>query len=358
MNPGRVNTQFGDVPTVGIEEEFLLVDAGTGEPVAKNTAVAKQAAERGVELDMELTTCQVETATGILDTREQMLDALTRTRRTTAEAAEAAGATLLAVALPPTVPKEFPITDKPRYRHIAAEFGMIAHEQGISGCHVHVAVPDQDAAVKVCTRLRPWLPLLTALTANSAIYRNTDTGYASWRHVLWNRWPSAGPPPVLESAQEYKATVAEMQRAGAIVDDGMVYWDARPSTKFPTVEVRASDVCATAAEAVLLATLVRGAVMMVLHQPESSQPVSDHELRASYWRGARDGVEGQMPPLLTAFVEQLRPALEAAGDYEYATAELERILHDGNGAARQRRAWQKRGDIDDVLTEVAAATIR
>jgi glutamate---cysteine ligase / carboxylate-amine ligase len=358
VNPGRVSTDFGDIPTVGIEEEFLLVDPGTGEPVAKNTAVAAQAAKSGVELDMELTSCQVETTTDILETREQMLDALTRMRRITAEAAEAAGATLLAVALPPTVPHEFPITDKPRYRHIAEEFGMIAHEQGISGCHVHVAVPDQDAAVAACTRLRPWLPMLMALSANSAIYRKTDTGYASWRHILWNRWPSAGPPPVLESAAEYKATVAEMQDAGAILDDGMVYWDARPSAKFPTVEVRASDVCSTAAEAVFLATMIRGAVMTALHQPARTQPISDHQLRATYWRAARDGVEGRMPALLTAFVEELRPALEAAGDYEYATAELERILHDGNGAMRQRRAWRRSGDIDDVLTEAAAATIR
>ena len=93
------------------------------------------------------------------------------------------GAQLLAVGLPPTVPHEFPITDTPRYREIAERFGMIAHEQGICGCHVHVAVPDRDAAIQVSNRLRPWLPLLLALTANSAVYRNADTGYASWRSV-------------------------------------------------------------------------------------------------------------------------------------------------------------------------------
>ncbi len=84
---------------------------------------------------------------------------------------------------------------------------MIAHEQGICGCHVHVDVPDRDAAIRVSNRLRPWLPLLLALTANSAVYRNTDTGYASWRSILWQRWPSAGPPPHFESADEYDAVV-------------------------------------------------------------------------------------------------------------------------------------------------------
>lgn len=101
-----------------------------------------------------------------------------------ADAADEADATLLAVGLPPTVPQHFPITDSPRYRRIGERFGMIASEQGICGCHVHVEVPDRDAAIAVTNRLRPWLPLLLALTANSAIYRNADSGYATWLTVL------------------------------------------------------------------------------------------------------------------------------------------------------------------------------
>jgi len=131
-------------PTFGVEEEFLLVDPDSGEPVARNATVARRAKERGVDLQLELTSCQVETATEVVDTSEQLRDELTRLRRIAADAAEADGARLLAVALPPTVPHEFPITDKPRYRKIAERFGMIAHEQGISGCHVHVAVPDRE----------------------------------------------------------------------------------------------------------------------------------------------------------------------------------------------------------------------
>ena len=204
-------------PTVGVEEEFLLVDPAIGDPVARNEAVARHAAARGVELQLELTTCQVETTTDVADTSEELRAELTRLRRIAAEAAEAGGARLLAVGLPPTVPHEFPITDKPRYRQIAERFGMIAHEQGICGCHVHVAVPDREAAVAVSNRLRPWLPLLLALTANSAVYRNTDTGYASWRSVLWQRWPSAGPPPHFESADEYDAVVRMLLDSGAML---------------------------------------------------------------------------------------------------------------------------------------------
>ncbi len=251
-------------PTVGVEEEFLLVDPDTGEPVARNEAVARFAAANGVELQLELTTCQIETTTDVANTTEELRTQLTRLRRIAAEAAEADGARLLAVGLPPTVPHEFPITDKPRYQQIATRFGMIAHEQGICGCHVHVAVPDRDAAIRVGNRLRPWLPLLLGLTANSAVYRNTDTGYASWRSILWQRWPSAGPPPHFESADEYDAVVKMLQDGGAMLDDGMVYWDVRPSATFPTIEVRVADVPATVAETVLLAALVRACVMTAL----------------------------------------------------------------------------------------------
>ena len=359
-------------PTVGVEEEFLLVDAESGEPVARNAAVARNAEARGVELQLELTTCQVETATEVANTSEQLRSELTRLRRVVSEAAESDGARLLAVGLPPTMPHEFPITDNPRYRRIAEQFGMIAHEQGICGCHVHVAVPDREAAVQVGNRLRPWLPLLLALTANSAIYRNSDTGYASWRSILWQRWPSAGPPPYFQSADEYDATVRMLLDGGAMLDDGQVYWDVRPSADFPTVEVRVADVPATVAETVLFAALVRGCVMTAMddeRRGEPLAPLTTHALRAAYWKSARYGLDGDaidltgshapVPAvdLLGGLVERIRPALDAVGDYDMVRSELTRIAERGNGAMRQRRAWQRAHDVDDVVAESAAATL-
>ena len=359
-------------PTFGVEEEFLLVDPDTGEPVARNATVARRAKERGVDLQLELTSCQVETATEVVDTSEQLRDELTRLRRIAADAAEADGARLLAVALPPTVPHEFPITDKPRYRKIAERFGMIAHEQGISGCHVHVAVPDREAAIRVGNRLRPWLPLLLALTANSAVYRNTDTGYASWRGILWQRWPSAGPPPEFESADEYDAVVRMLQETGAMLDDGMVYWDVRPSANFPTVEVRVADVPATVAETVLLAALVRARVMTALEaeqRGESLAPLAPHALRAAYWKSAREGLDGHAvdltgKPCRRACAGTAEPADRSRPARARDGRRLRHGAHRagprrrvGNGAMRQRRAWQRSHDIDDVLAEAAAATL-
>ena len=270
------------------------------------------------------------------------------------------------------MPHQFPITDTPRYREIADKFGMIAHEQGICGCHVHVAVPSREAAIRVSNRLRPWLPLLLALTANSAVYRNTDTGYASWRSVLWARWPSAGPPPHFDSADEYDEVVTMLQHAGAMLDDGMVYWDVRPSANFPTIEVRVADVPATVAETVLLATLIRASVMTALDDERRGEGIprlAPHALTAAYWKAARDGLDGQaidlveshasVPArvLLMGLVDRVRPALEALGDYDMVSEELARIAEQGNGAMRQRRVWRRRGEVADVIAEAATATL-
>jgi glutamate---cysteine ligase / carboxylate-amine ligase len=359
-------------PTFGVEEEFLLVDPDSGEPVPLGKRVAELAEADGVDLQLELTSCQVETATEVAETTDDLRGQLARLRRTAGDAAHAAGARLLAVGLPPVLPHQFPITDTPRYRRIGQRFGMIAHEQGISGCHVHVAVPDREAAIRVSNRLRPWLPLLLALTANSAIYRNSDSGHASWRHVLWSRWPSAGPTPYFDSAQDYDNAVQMMQDTGAMLDDGMVYWDVRPSANFPTVEVRVADVPATVAETVLHAALTRAAVMTALDDDERAVDVSripPYELQAAYWKSAHDGLDGQAvnpfaghgvapaADVLRGFVDRIAPALRAVGDYDLVDTELSRIVEQGNGAMRQRAAWGRRGEVSDVIDASAAATV-
>jgi carboxylate-amine ligase len=359
-------------PTVGVEEEFLLVDQETGEPVAKNEEVARNAEKRGVKLDLELTSCQVETNTSACSASDDLYQQITRLRRNTAEAAAQAGATLLAVGLPPTIPHSFPITDTPRYRQIGERFGMIAHEQGICGCHVHVEVPDREIAIKVSNRLRWWLPLLLAISSNSAIYRNADTGHASWRNVLWSRWPCAGPPPHLKSAAHYDEIVAMMVDADVLLDDGMVYWDVRPSAKFPTVEVRVADVPATAAQTVLVATLIRAAVMTAvaeLRGGEVSPKIPDHVVRATYWKAARGGTSGSLidpmngfgvapaDQVLRRWLATLGPALRELGDDEWVPAELDRLLTQGNGSVRQRQAWRRGRSVADVIAESAAATL-
>jgi glutamate---cysteine ligase / carboxylate-amine ligase len=157
-----------------------------------------------------------------------------------------------------------------------------------------------------------------------------------------------------------------------MLDDGMVYWDVRPSANFPTIEVRVADVPATADETVLLATLIRAAVMTALEDErrgEPTAPLTAHALKAAYWKSARDGFDGEALDLweshdcaparmlLGRMVEHVRPALEAVGDYDLVSDTLDRIAEQGNGAMRQRRAWRRRHDVADVIAEAGTATL-
>ncbi len=360
---------MNDLPTVGAEEEFLLVDPQTGEPAPQNTAVAEAAERGGVKLQLELSSCQVETTSAVAATSAELGAELSRLRRAAAQAAEEVGVQLLASGLPPATPHRFPVTDTPRYRRIGEEFGMVAHEQGICGCHVHVQVPNRAAALHVSNWLRPWLPSFLALSANSPLYRNADSGYASWRSVLWQRWPAAGPPPFFASPDEYDRAVRMLVDTGVILDKDMIYWDVRPSADFPTVEVRVADVPATVAETVLLATLIRAAVMTALDAHDEVRRLPPAALRAAYWKAAHDGLSGHSLDVINGrgavparehlgtLVQRVRPALELLGEYDHVVDELDQVAAEGNGAMRQLAAWRKRGEVRDVIAQTATVTL-
>jgi carboxylate-amine ligase len=210
------------------------------------------------------------------------------------------------------------------------------------------------------------------VSANSAIYRNANTGYASWRHVLWERWPTAGPPPFFESVDEYEDTIRMLVDTGTVLDDAMVYWDVRPSAKYPTIEVRVPDVASTVTETVLMATLIRAAVMTALDEMRRGEPatcVPTHVLRAAYWKAAHDGLDGRaidlahgcasLPTrqLLIEFVDRIAPALTSMGEHEWVRSQVARLSEQGNGAMHQLRAWRTRGDAADVIVDAERATL-
>ncbi|MFF0500032.1 glutamate--cysteine ligase [Nocardia aobensis] len=352
--------------TVGVEEEFVLVDPATGLPSLNNTAVAARAPD--AELQLELSQCQIETCTPVCASIPELHREVRRARLSVTQAATCAGSLPLAVGVPIWGPPPGSMTDTPRYRRMAAHFGELA-EQVICGCHVHVCVPDRDVAVQVSNHLRPWLPTLLALTANSPITSGIDTGYASWRHLLWARWPSAGPPPYLRSAAEYDDTVSKLVEDGHILDAAMVYWDVRLSSHLPTIEIRISDVPATVEETALLASLVRALVITSVAAVDSgrtSDPVELAYLRAACRRAAHDGLSGPQfrratrhsvpkPTSIAHLLSHIRPALEQSGDYEFTRGALAAVLRNGNGAVRQREALRIGGPTQ-VLKQMARST--
>jgi glutamate---cysteine ligase / carboxylate-amine ligase len=346
-------------PSFGVEEELLLVSA-TGDPLPRSKAVVEDV--KDLDVALELTRAMVEINTPVCQTSAELRAHLTEMRSKLATAAAEEGARLLAIAVPPHGKAAQSITKKPRYQELAAQWGLLAREQGVCGCHVHVDVHDKETAVRVSNHLRPWLPTLLAITANSPIYLEQDTGFASWRWLMTTRWPCAGPPPYLESLEHYDALVAMHLAAGTLIDERMVYWDIRPSTHLPTVEVRVSDIPLTVDETVLLATLIRALVMTALNEGSQGPSLEPEVLRAAYWLAARDGITRNAVDVLTAeplrmteAIEVLRqyvePALQELGDDELVKESIQRVLATGNGAVRQRKAFREGANLI-ALTEV------
>ena len=143
---------------------------------------------------------------------------------------------------------------------MARAFGLTAQEQLTCGCHVHVQVESDEEGVAVLDRIQPWLATLLALSANSPFWQGVDSSYASFRYQAWGRWPCSGPTEWFGSAEASHETVGQMVRTGTLLDTGMVYFDARLSQHYPTLEVRIADVCLRHEDAVLIAALVRALV--------------------------------------------------------------------------------------------------
>jgi carboxylate-amine ligase len=356
--------------TIGVEEEFLLLDPDTWHNAPRSAAVlAGLPSEFQPYGRVEFRRSMVEMVTPVCTDLQGLRHHLARHRTVAAAAAVRAGTRLVAVGATPLAEPDRRTNDTPRFHAIARHYGPIAYDPAVCGCHVHVGVPSRALAVEVCTRLRPWLPVVQAISANSPLYAGMDTGHASWRAIQLERWPSLGPPPHVESAAEYDATVAALVASGVMLDPSMVLWYARPSDTYPTVEVRAADVGPSVEDAVLIAGLVRALVRTALEDIATGQAaprVADHLLRAAHWNAAHDGLagtildprDGRARPawdLVDDLCATVKPALGDLGDDGVVQAALDEVRREGTGAQRQRRLYERTGDLGAVL---AALTVR
>lgn len=346
--------------TVGVEEEFVLVGLETGEPVAIGAEVVSAAGEVGVKGEFKQE--QVETCSAPTDSLDTLTGDLARLRRTVARLAAERGAAVVATGTWPGRHRPKAGTSE-RFTRIGEEFGELAHQQLTCGTHVHVSVASPEEGVTVLDGLRPWLSVLTALTANSPHWHARDTGHASWRSVVLSQLPTAGPAPAWGDLDTYRRLAREVIEGGGAFDDGMLYYDARLSARYPTVEVRVADVVPEPDVAVAVAGLCRALVDTVAASPEESQrggAWSTLTLRTAAWRAARHGLgerlldpsTGELVPAKEAVASLLsftRDALDEHGDLVAVQAVLERSLADGTAADRQRRHVDPASPADGLV---------
>lgn len=367
------------VRTVGVEEELLLVDVATGQPLAVSAQLLREAgAELSAEgvgvgprgaLEGEFQRQMVEIQTAPVSELTDLDAEVRRWRGRAVSAARHAGASVAALAVSPQ-----PVTPVPsassRYQWMLDHYAYVARKHLVCGLHVHVSVESDDEGVAVIDRIRVWLPVLLALSTNSPFHQGEDTGYASYRQQTLARWPSFGPTEVFGSAQAYHDLVEDMVRSPAVLDEAMIYFDARLSHHYPTVEVRAADVCQRSSDTVLLAALVRGLVETAARDWARGEPapaVPAAMLRLASWQASRDGMGGvlldprtRLPrpawDVVDELVEHVGDALEAYGDTGIVADGIRRIRDHGTGAELQKRTVERTGNLVDVVAQAVRIT--
>jgi glutamate---cysteine ligase / carboxylate-amine ligase len=357
--------------TLGVEEEFVLLDPSTGTAVLAGPELVRMlGGEPGVR--PELMRFQVETGTRVCTSLDEVGCELIRLRRLAADAAAHLGCRLVASGIAPyRTPGLAAVTSQPRYQELARRYGPVVAEAGTCACHVHIGVPTRDLGVQVLARLRPWLAPLLAVAANSPIADGHDTGWASWRYLLQSRWPTATPPAAWPDAAAYDAAVRRLIRRGAALDERSVYFLARLSPRYPTVEVRVADVCLDAGTAVLLAGLTRALVATALAEARRGTPVAAppaRQVAAALAAAARHGLAGagadpvtgqavDAAALRSRLLDHVSPALSDHGDTETITTLLRRLDDRGTGANRQRAFFTRAASTPAFITALARATL-
>ena len=364
-------SEAGEGLTLGVEEEFFVVDAHTRGLRPDGPAIVAVARKRlGDGAQPELHESQVETGIpvcrSLAEVRRQVVDH----RRHMAEAAETIGARIVALGTHPFSAWADDITPKEAYQALAHNFQQLARDALVCGCHVHVGISDPDAAIDVMNRARPWLPVLLALTGNSPYWLGEDTGYASYRTEMWRRWPLSGIPDRFASRAAYDRLLDDLTATGSIDAPGRIYFDVRPSARFPTLEFRIADVCTDVDETVMVAGLVRGLARACLAQAAAAEPVPDPRpelLRSATWRAARFGIDADLvdtveartrpaADMVEAFLAFVRPHLDELGDGDEISTAVRRTLDDGTGATRQRRIVRDGGRPEDVVDMAVIGT--
>lgn len=378
--PQRGVTQNQVMRTVGVEEELLIVDVRDGRAQSVQGQVVLRTALQG-QAETSLTTDvsgalegefqqqQLEMHTPPVHLLADLEREIRHWRAKADEAARTANCRVAALAVAPLPTGSTPARSE-RYAWIRDRYGLIARQHLSCGFHVHVSVDSDEEAVGVLDRIRVWLPVVLALSANSPYWQGEDTGFASWRTQMMHRWPSSGPTDVFGSASAYHQLVAQMTHTSVLLDEGMVYFDARLSPRYPTVEIRVADVCSRPEDSALVAALCRALVETAAAQwSQGAAPpaLPTALLRMAAFQASRSGLGGDLLDPVTAepraawqvveaLVDWVRPALVESDDLARVEEGLGRLRRDGTGAALQRQTFRRTGQLVDVVAQAVRLT--
>jgi len=343
--------------TVGIEEEYLVVDRETRDLVIRpDPAFLTACAERvGEQVTPEYLQCQVEVGTRPHADVGAAIAELRSLRAGVAEACAAFGYAPIAASTHPFAEwRDQTHTRKPRYDALRADLGDAARRLLICGMHVHVCVEDEDLRIDLMNQITYFLPHLLALSCSSPFWRGQDTGLSSYRLTIFDALPRTGLPDRMESFAEYRRLVDHLVGAGCIEDGTKLWWDIRPSARFPTVEQRITDVCPLLEDAAAIAALYQSLMAWLFRLRARNQRWRLYPptmLRENRWRAMRYGPDGALidhgrgekaafPALVEEIIDLVSEDADALGCLD-ALRHARAIAQRGAGARRQRDVFSR-----------------
>ena len=364
--------------TIGIEEEYLLVDPASRDLIREAPAgLLDECRKRlGGQVTPELLQSQIEVETKVCRSMDEARSELSRLRRTVASVAEEHGLAMIAASTHPFANwGEQQLTSMERYRILARDLQVVARRLVICGMHVHVGIDDEDHRIDLMSQMAYFLPHMLALSTSSPFWEGHRTGLMSYRIAVWDELPRTGLPESFESYSEYQRHVQTLVNAGLIEDATKIWWDLRPSARFPTLEMRITDVCTRVEDAVCVAALYLCWLRMLHRLRRANQRwrrysamlISENRWlaqRYGFERGLVDFGAGRLVPYPQLVEEMLALIREDAEHFE-CTAEVEHartIVQRGTSAHWQIQTYEEameRGASEkEALEEVVDLLIR
>jgi glutamate---cysteine ligase / carboxylate-amine ligase len=364
----------GDAYTLGVEEEYMLLDPETWDLVQHIDSVLAAVAdgEHVDRLHAELMQSVLEVTTPVCRTPADAYDALAQLRGYVKEIARSEGCRFGSAGTHPfSLFERQRITARDRYRQLVDQLQYIARRELIFGMHMHVAVDDPEKAIQVMNGLLVHLPQLLALSANSPFWRGEPTGLSSSRQMIFAAFPRSGPPPRFKDYADYAEVVGQLERTGCIADYTHIWWDIRPHPRLGTIEMRVCDAVTRLEDVAAIAAFFQAIVKMYCEQYDAGKEIpSWHRMLTTEnkWLAARYGLDAPIMDLATGrrnrvpvsqLVRRTLRDLEGHAQELGSERELEgvrEILSRGNGADRQLRVWNANRDIVEVVREISQAT--
>ena len=357
--------------TIGIEEEFQIVDQERQLRAHIDQLIASLSEALGDQLKAEMMQSVVEVSTQVCANVGEARTEIVRLRSALAGALQPAG---LRIASAGTHPfshwQDQQVTERERYKILEEELQDVIRELLIFGLHVHVGIPDPQRRIEVMNEARYFLPHLLALSTSSPFWLGRATGLKSYRSVIWSRFPRTGIPPEFASLGEFTNYVDLLVKTRSIDDGKKIWWDVRPHAFFPTLEFRICDATTRVDETICLAALVQAICAKLLRLRERNLGFRKYIpglINENKWRAIRHGIDGSLIDFgkqtevpfralaleLLEFVDDVVDDLGSRSAVEYVHI----ILRDGTSADRQLRVYQETGHLHAVVDSVAAETM-